>query len=181
MTPRGPLRGERRFTRARGFTAKLKIAWLGVSEAARDLYAQLRDALLGTREPLRLKSGQIIEWTETQGLIDRLREALQGVNWAQVGETIGRNISTKVRITAEFINNILRTAHEFIDSHLNEFAELGAKMILAIINKLTDPEFWAKNWRLVAGVAILAFPVGRFAALGGKIARAVLGPIFKLP
>lgn len=169
-----------RLSAAKGFKARLRIVWLGVSTAVKELYDALRDAMFGSREALKLPSGQIIEWTETQGLVDRLGEALRGVDWATVGATIGRNISTKVKVTAEFIGRILETAHRFVDSHINEFAELGAKMLLAILTKLTDPGFWRENWRLVGAIAIAVFPIGRFFALGGRLAAALVRPVLRL-
>jgi hypothetical protein len=163
------------FARAKGFTAKLKIVWLGVREAARDLMDNIRDALFGFRKPLKLKSGQIIEWEQTQGLVKELTTALKRVDWTEVGKTIGEGISSRVRITAAFLNDALEQMSTWIDAHVDQLAEIGLKIVLTMISKLSDPQFWKENWALILAVAVTVFPVGKLGSLGGKAAKAFGG------
>lgn len=166
--------------RAEGFKAKIKVVWTGISNVVSDLFDSIQKQLFGSREALRLPTGQILEWKETQGLVDKLRMALESADWAKIGATIGQNITSKVRITADFLGRAFDTLNRFVDSHLDQFAEIGAKMLLAIVGKLTDPAFWKENWKLVLGVAVAVFPLGRVFTLGGKVARMLLAPIAKL-
>jgi hypothetical protein len=155
-----------RLTRARGFKAKLKVVWTGVREAGRELFGILESSLRKA--------------SQKGGLVDSIKEGLRKAEWSEIGQRVGAGISSRVRLTADFISNALTSMNTFIDQHLDEFAELGAKMLLAIVSKLMDPKFWVENWKLVLGVAIAVFPIGRLASLGGKAAAALLGVIGRL-
>lgn len=169
-----------RFSRAQGFKARLNIVWLGVSGAVSDLFAKLRKEMLGGRELLKLPGGKVLEWSDTQGVIDKLRDAIEGADWAEIGATIGENISSRVKITAEFITNVLETANRVIDQNIDKFAALGAKMLLSIISKLMDPAFWKDNWKLILGIAISVFPLGRVGGLGAKVGRVFAAPLVRV-
>lgn len=169
-----------KFGRAKGFTAKLRITWLGVSGVVNDLTEKIQAALFGGRHVLKLPSGKIMEITQTQGLVDQIREGMRNADWAEIGRTIGENISSKVRITADFIENILTVASQFIDSHMDRFAALGAKMLLSIISKLLDPAFWKDNWKLILGIAIATFPITKVASIGAKFGMVFLRPLERL-
>lgn len=170
--------------KATTFKAKFKIVWTSGKGAALDLIETIREELFGEliRKPLKLKSGKIIDWEEDRqtGLIKSIEQSLRNADWTAIGQKVGQGISSRVRITADFLGNLLSTMNEFIDSHLDEFANTGAKLLLAVISKLMDPAFWKENWQLVLGVAVAVFPLGRMFTLGGKIAGAILGVIGKL-
>lgn len=170
--------------RAKGFKAKLNVVWTGVREAGRRLLDVLEDALLGAvrRSPIVADSGKLIKWRETRqgGVVKAIQDGLRNADWSEVGKRIGDGISSRVRIGAEFIGNALSQMNSFIDQHLDELAEVGAKLLVAIFSKLMDPAFWARNWELALGVAIAVFPIGKVFGLSFKIVRALLGPIAKL-
>lgn len=158
-----------RLSKAKGFEAKLRVTWVGLSGAIKDLYNAIQDALFGSREVLHMNS-QTVVW-ETPGLIKNLRDVLESADWTTIGQTIGQGISERVRITAEFMNNVLTTISAWVNSHLDELADIGAKMMLAVVATLTDPGFWAKNWKLILAVFVGVFPVGRVFKLGGLAAK----------
>lgn len=82
----------RRFTRAEGFVAHVKVVLTGVKEAAKAFIDNLRVALFGetTRTPLKLPSGQIIEWDveKQQGLVDAIAQGIEETDWSKVTASI---------------------------------------------------------------------------------------------
>jgi len=79
------------------FSVQLRIVWAGVQQVAGDLWDALVLALEGeTRraEPImvRGKNIQFDRSTRVEGLIERIQDAIQGVNWTEVGHRIGEGI-----------------------------------------------------------------------------------------
>lgn len=168
---------------ARGFKAKFNVVFTGVKEQAARVWNSLSDFLTGTseRQPIKLASGKIIEWEDpAPGLIDRIRDGIEAADWSDIGQRVGAAISERIRITADFITNVLETAGQVIDQNSDKFADLGAKMLLKIISKLLDPAFWKDNWKLILGIAVAVFPIGRITSLGVKVAGFFLRPLARL-
>lgn len=82
--------------KAKSLTAKIRVVWTGIEEAAKALIDNLRVALLGetTRTPIKLPGGQIIEWDTrtTQGLVDVIDKAIRDADWGQVARDMARGL-----------------------------------------------------------------------------------------
>lgn len=167
----------KRIFRARTLRGKLNIVWEGVREAASDLLDKIRDALFGTAaQPLKLDTGKIIELDQrsTQGLIDKLATALNLANWTDIGARVGEGIGRSIKFGAETLNSILTSITVWIDSHSKQIGQLGLKLILSMVDAMSDPDFWRKNWELILSVALTVLPVGKLLKIGGRAAQIIV-------
>lgn len=169
-----------RVSNASGFKAKFKVAFTGIKGAAQDVWDEFADLITGTSQakPLKLKSGKIIEWeAPAAGLAKQIQEGIKSTDWASVGKTIGDNITSKVKITAEFLGTMLDAAYSWVDAHSEQIGGLGLKLLLELVAKMTDPEFWRENWKLILAVAISVFPAGKIGTLGKSIGGWLARPL----
>jgi tape measure domain-containing protein len=161
-----------KIAKAQTTKARIRIVWEGVKGASGDLFDSIRDQLMGTAgtlKPIKLPTGKIIEWQRvgaSPGFIRTFQDAMEGVNWAKVGTTIGEAIGDAL----DFGRTAIRSMMQWVDAHVNEIADVGLKIMLAMISRLMDPAFWKENWQVVLTVAISAFPYGRVTMLGARIA-----------
>jgi hypothetical protein len=107
-----------RFTRARGFTAKLHVVWIGLRQAARDLYKNIRIALFGetTRRPIQLPSGKILEWDtrSSQGLVDAISKGIQSVDWRNVAKVMAGGFGSAFGDAVKKFVSVKFTAKDFV-------------------------------------------------------------------
>ena len=172
-----------RISKAEGFKAKFKVAFVGIKSAAQDVWDEFSDLITGTSQmkPLKLKSGKILEWeAPAAGLADQIQQGIKDVDWAKVGKTIGENVSSKIQVTTEWLNTALEKATAWVDSNSGKIAEVGAKIALQVVSTLLDPVFWAKNWDLILLLIASRFPGGKLLAkLGGRLGGALMRPFFE--
>jgi hypothetical protein len=162
---------------AKTMKARLRIIWTNVSAAARDLWSAIHDALFGTAgKPLKLNTGQILEiGPATPGLIADFKGMFASIPWDEVGRQIG----SAIHITSEWVGDALTVASEWLDAHSAEIGELGAKLFATMVSTLTDPAFWAKNWKLALAIAAVVIPVGKLAKIGVVLGRLLMRPFVR--
>ena len=85
-----------RIADAKNITAKIRVIFQGIGDAARGFVDALGKAIFGEtkRTPLKLPSGQIVEWkTEhSQGLVDAISEGISAADWSKVGAGMAAGI-----------------------------------------------------------------------------------------
>lgn len=162
---------------ARTLRAKVNIVWEGIQTTAEDLFDKIRTALFGgPAEPLRLDSGKILEWDQrsTQGLLDKFAPVLASGDWTAIGAAVGKGIGEAIKFSAGTLNNLLNQLVAWVDDHSRDLGRVGLKIVLEMVNAMTDPAFWRENWKLIASVLLTLLPVGRVLKIGGRIAQLVV-------
>jgi TP901 family phage tail tape measure protein len=126
--------------------------------------------------------------TVDPGLVGQIGTAFQSavgsVNWTSVGQAVGAAISRSITFTSSAFDKIANIAMDWANSHAGQIAEVGLVIGLNMISKMLDPTFWMQHWQLIGGVmlsvAMTAFPEGRLAEIGGKVAQLMFGTFGKL-
>jgi tape measure domain-containing protein len=165
-----------KIAKAQTTKARIRIVWEGVKGASGDLFDSIRDQLMGTAgklKPVKLPTGKIIEWERvgaSPGFIATFQDAMEGVDWGKVGKTIGEEVGKALDLGQDAIRSMLL----WVDAHVNEIADVGAKIGVTMLTKLTDPAWWAENWQLALSVGLAAFPFGRIGSLSVRIANVLI-------
>jgi len=139
---------------AKGFKAKLNVVWEGLGEAGNKIVAAIR-------------------------------AAMDKVDWGSVGQAIVDGISKGLSAARELAGKITSVLSETLNSVNWEkvgttLGPLFAAAVVSGLATLMDPGFWARHWEEALTVAIMVFPLGRLAGLGGKIVEVLVRPVADL-
>jgi len=149
------------FGKAKNMEARLRIVLTGVKDAATSLVGSLRTAIFGetTRKPLKLPSGQIVEWktTDSQGLVDAIAEGVSKADWSKVGTGMAAGIKDafvraagKIPATPEdFVRAIgLDPDHDYWKDFENWLRKQTGKLEKGILDGL-KPD-WGKGGKWIS-------------------------------
>ncbi len=163
--------------KARTIRSKLNVVWEGIEGAARGATAAIGDAVA--------KIDWNAVWGEARGIADGLQKKLEEVDWSFVGTEIGNAFAQAVKVAipaAKELGERISDAVAAIDfERVGRSAGPGlAAAIVTAFTTLLDPAFWLRNWDLAIAVALAAIPVGRLAAIGGKIGLLLARPLVRI-
>lgn len=173
---------------ASGFRAKMNIVWEGLEKVASDLMAKIQAAIFGSDTRVVLNAAQSFD-VHTDGLLDKIRQQFDTLDWTSVGEGIANGIANAVSSGAPAVKKIaggLSDAIKAIDWEAAGKA-MGPGLATAVavaFKTLLDPSFWMRHWDLALAVFVAAFPLGKlakltviFTKLGGDMMLGLLGAI----
>lgn len=183
-----------RIFKAKTFKARLRVAWQGLEHLGDDLWSRLRGVLFGRmqRKPLKLKTGQILEWDVSRepGLIERISQAIEHADWLGIGARVGAAISSGIEFTGDvitrfvsFLNRnkakiggaataIITALAEGMSQRATQIADVGAEIAVRLVTTLLDPVFWLHHLDLL--VILIS------ARFGGSLLRLLGRPIGRL-
>lgn len=171
---------------APSFTVAIKIVWQGLLSLGSDLKKAISDALFGATKDIGTEHGGVaigVSFKPEPGIVDKLRATLEQMvattDWGAIGKRIGDGISKSIKISTDAINQGMNAMLAWVNSHSGQIAAIGLVIGLTMLSKIMDPSFWAQHWALIGGVilsaASFAFPAGKFAIIGEKLAAGAFG------
>jgi TP901 family phage tail tape measure protein len=131
------------FAAAKGFKAKLNVAWTGVREAGMSLAAKIGSAVT---------------------------TAIDSVDWTATGNSIVAGLQTALEGATSLAGSLSQVLSDTVDRvNWMEFGKkLGPALLASVLTAVTllfDPSFWIQNWELMAAVAMATMP-GRVIKIG---------------
>jgi tape measure domain-containing protein len=167
IQPIGEALGEtfERLQAAKGWKARVDIVFTGVRGAVGNLIDAIQEALFGGTQfkAIKLPTGRLIEIerTETQGLVNKLGDALARVDWSRAARGIASALATALRTTARLGDSLATVIFDaigripWVDVGKTVGPGLAAALATAFVT-LLDPGFWIDNWQLMLVAAVSA-------------------------
>jgi TP901 family phage tail tape measure protein len=161
----------------------INIVWSGIKDFTANLTKAVGDALFGSSHVVHIgghSTGVVIDPGLIAKIGDAISQGIKNTNWDATGQAIGEAISKAIKITTDAIDNAVTALLGAVNDNKDRIAEIGLVIGLTMLEKLTDPGFWAAHWQLIGGVALsvitVIFPEGKLAEVGLKAVGFLLKP-----
>ena len=144
----------------KGFKAKMSFVWDQTIKGIEKLATTIGGAVAAV--------DWSAVWSRAKGIGAGFTDAIEGIDWGAVGESIGDGIANAVNSAITHLKGLPTKITEVLDSI--DWESLGVKIgpglaaaVASAFVAITSPSFWMKHWDLALAIALSVF--------GGKIVK----------